>query len=94
MLLVLAVAMIAVLALIAILAVGRVGSLEAPTTSIRELSEGEPMFATALRGYRMDQVDSTVAKLQRQVQEQALVIEALSGPAQPTDTDPRSEIPT
>lgn len=61
-----AIVLIAVIAAVSMLAVGRLGEL--PQATVDRRPEGtEPQFDVVLRGYRMDEVDETIAALQQRI---------------------------
>ena len=61
-----AVLLIIAIAGVSMLAVGRLGELP-PAQADRRPEGTEPRFDVVLRGYRMDEVDETIAALQQRI---------------------------
>lgn len=61
-----AVLLVIVIAGVSMLAVGRLGELP-PVPGDRRPEGTEPQFDVVLRGYRMDEVDETIADLQQRI---------------------------
>ncbi len=73
---------IAVIVLVAMAASGRLGGLPPASMDLRPQAQGDvPAFDVVLRGYRMDEVDATIERLQARIEE-------LSGPRLPQDGVP------
>ena len=61
---------IAVIAAVAMVASGRWGQLPEASMDLRpETPDGRPTFDVVLRGYRMDEVDAELERLQRRIDE-------------------------
>jgi len=61
---------IAVIAAVAMVASGRWGQLPEAEMDLRpEVAEGKPAFDVVLRGYRMDEVDAELERMQRRIDE-------------------------
>lgn len=59
---------IAIIVGVGLLAAGRFGALPEAAADHRP-QDGQPQFDIVLRGYRMDEVDATIADLRRQLQQ-------------------------
>lgn len=61
---------IGVIALVAMAASGRLGELPGAQQDLRpEIDPDKPEFDVVLRGYRMDEVDAAIDRLQRRIDE-------------------------